>query len=140
MNRVARLPTLAACRRRPCATPKPSTRLARAIAKKVARRADAQQLVAWARAVKDRDQWKDRRTGVRVRSTRELDPLRAEAHHVVSKDDWAVRTDVRNGICLSLATHDRVERGELRIVGTKFFTKQGRRYIDARYPVRFLPT
>jgi hypothetical protein len=140
MSRLARLPTLAACRATPCASPKPATRLQRAIAKKAARLDDARKLAAWAKAVKDRDQWKDRRTGQKVRSTRELDPLRAEAHHIVSKDDWAVRHDPRNGVCLSFATHDLVERYVLRIEGTRFFTKHGVRYIDGRYPVRFVRT
>jgi hypothetical protein len=138
--RFARLPTLAACRATPCATPKPSTRLARAIAKKAARLDDAKKLRAWAKAVKERDRWKDRHTDSRVRSTRELDPLRAEAHHIISKDDRAVRYDVRNGICLSLETHDLVERHVLRIEGTACFEVDGVRYIDATHPVRFVPT
>lgn len=29
---------------------------------------------------------------------------------------------------------------QFRIVGTKFFSKRGVRYIDARFPVRFEPT
>jgi len=140
VSRLDRLPTLDRVNARPRACPKPSTRLARAIAKKAARLEDARKLRAWARAVKERDLWKDRRTGVRVRSTRELDPLRAEAHHVVSRDDWAVRYDVRNGITLSLETHDLVERGVLTIVGTVFFDVDGVRYIDASYPVRFVRT
>jgi hypothetical protein len=138
--RFARLPTLAACRATPCAGPKPSTRLARAIAKKAARLVDAKKLRAWAKAVKERDCWKDRRTDIRVRSTRELDPLRAEAHHIVSRDDRAVRYDIRNGITLSCESHDLVERHVLRIEGTAFFEVDGVRYIDATHPVRFVPT
>jgi hypothetical protein len=118
--------------------PKGSTKLDRAIASKAARLLDAQKLRVWARAVKDRDQWKDRKTGVIVRSTRTLDPLRAEAHHIVSKDDQAVRYDVRNGICLSFATHEAVELNRLRIEGTVFFRKGGCRYIDATHPVYFV--
>jgi hypothetical protein len=59
---------------------------------------------------------------------------------VVSKDDWAVRYDVRNGICLSLATHDAVTRGQLTIEGTAWFTVKGTRYIDATAPVIFVRT
>lgn len=114
------------------------TRLDRAIANKAARLEDQRRLEVWARAVKTRDRWKDRKTGVKVRSTRTLDPLRAEAHHIASRDDRAVRYDVRNGLCLSLATHDAVERNRLIIVGTKYFTKAGTRYIDGRYLVRFV--
>jgi len=118
--------------------PKGSTKLHRAIAKKAARRDDRRKLERWARAVKERDLWKDRKTGVRVLKTRQLDPLRAEAHHIVSKDDKAVRYDVRNGVTLSLQTHQDVEHNRLRIDGTVFFRKGGCRYIDATYPVYFV--
>ncbi len=118
--------------------PKGSTKLDRAVASKAARLLDAKQLSAWAKAVKDRDLWKDRKTNVTVRRTRQLDPLRAEAHHIVSKDDRVVRYDVRNGLCLSFATHEAVELHRLRIDGTVFFRKGGCRYIDATYAVTFV--
>jgi len=123
-----------------CALPKGSTKLDRAIAKKAARLDDAKQLRAWAHAVKTRDHWRDRKTGRRVLRTLSLDPDRAEAHHIVSKDDYAVRYDCRNGLCLSLATHLAVETGRLRIEGTAWFTVGGRRYVDASAPVRFVRT
>jgi hypothetical protein len=116
---------------RTLAHPKGSSKLDRAIASKAARLADRKLLETWARQVKDRDRWIDRKTGVKVRSTRQLDPLRAEAHHLVSKDDHAVRYDVRNGICLSLQTHLQVTLGRYRIEGTRWFRKGGARYIDA---------
>jgi len=122
------------------AHPKGSTKLDRAIANKAARLADKKALEVWSRAVKDRDRWTDRKTGVKVRSTRQLDPLRAEAHHLVSKDDKAVRYDVRNGICVSLQTHLQVTLGRYRIEGTVFFRKGGARYIDGTYPVHFVRT
>jgi hypothetical protein len=134
---VTRLSSLPTDTDEPRAMPKVGSKLDRAIANKAARLLDAKQLRAWASAVKDRDRWVDRRTGVKVFSTRTLDPLRAEAHHVVSKTDRAVRYDVRNGICLSFATHFLVERNRLRIVGTVFFWIGGTRYIDGTYPVRF---
>ena len=120
------------------AHPKGSTLLGRAIARQTARRTDSQQLRTWAAAVKARDQWRDRHTGRRVFASRSLDPDRAEAHHIVSKADRAVRIDVRNGLTLSLATHTAVELHQLRIVGTAWFTKGGVRYIDATAPVRFV--
>jgi hypothetical protein len=113
------------------------TKLDRAIASKAARLLDKRKLDAWAFAVKTRDRWRDRRTGLRVSRTRQLDPLRAEAHHIASRDDRAVRYDVRNGLCLSLATHEAIEHNQIVIVGTKWFTKAGVRYIDGRAPVRF---
>lgn len=139
-SRLAALPTLNEIQTtRSRANPKLATRLTRAIAKKAARLEDARKLRAWAFAVKERDVWKDRRTGQRVRRTRDLDPQRAEAHHIISRDDWAVRYDVRNGVTLSLESHELVELGKLRIVGTVWFTKHGVRYIDGRYLVRFVP-
>jgi len=117
---------------------KSGSTLERAIAKKAARLADARKLRVWAAAVKTRDLWKDRKTGQRVRSTRQLDPQRAEAHHIVSKDDHAVRYDVRNGVCLSLATHEAITHNRLRIDGTVFFRKGGCRYIDGTYAIYFV--
>lgn len=140
MSRLAELRLLADVQAVPRAQPKVGSKLARAIAKKAERLDDAKLLRAWALAVKTRDQWKDRKTGQRVLSTRQLDPNRAEAHHIVSRDDPAVRYDVRNGICLSFATHFAVERGDLRIEGSAWFTVGGVRYIDASAPVRFVQT
>jgi hypothetical protein len=136
------LPTLAQLQATPRATPKHEleTRLDRAIDHKAARLLDAKQLRTWAREVKTLDHWKDRKTGRRVLRTLSLDPDRAESHHVESRDDWAVRYDVRNGICLSLATHDAITRGQLAIEGTVFFTVKGQRYINARFPVIFVRT
>lgn len=142
MRRLDRLTTLAAVNAVPHATPKHAleTQLDRAIANKAARLLDVAKLKIWARAVKNRDEWKDRKTGVRVLSTRSLDPLRAESHHIVSRDDRAVRYDVRNGLCLSLATHLAVTLGQYRIEGTAWFTVKGARYIDATAPVTFVRT
>jgi hypothetical protein len=139
MSRLAQLRTLAQTNAVPHATRKRDlpTRLDRAVEKKAARLDDARRLKRWADAVKTRDRWRDRRTGQRVLATRQLDPLRAEAHHIASKDDRAVRYDPRNGLCLSLESHEAVEHNRLVIVGTKWFTKAGTRYIDGRAPVIF---
>lgn len=133
------LPTLAEMQATPRAIPKHAlkTKLDRAVDKKKARLEDARKLLAWARQVKDLDKWRDRKTGKRLTRTRDLDPLRAEAHHIASKDDWAVRYDIRNGITLAYETHDAVERNTLRIVGTVFFEINGVRYINGREPVTF---
>lgn len=137
-----KLQTLAEASVKPRATKKSDlpTKLDRAIANKVTRREDAAKLTVWARAVKDRDQWKDRKTGVIVRSTRQLDPLRAEAHHIEPKGNRATRYDVRNGVCLSFATHYAVTHGQLRIDGTQWFVKDGCRYIDGTAAVHFVRT
>lgn len=120
--------------------PKPSTRLTRAFAQSAARLLDRRKLVAWSFAVKHRDGWRDRRTGARLLRTLNLDPNRAEAHHLVSREVRALRYDPRNGITLSLATHVAVERGELRIVGTAWFQIDGVSYVNASAPVRFVWT
>lgn len=138
VRRLGQLRTLAESQAVARPQPKRVTTLDRAIAKKAARLADVRLLHAWALAVKNRDQWKDRRTGKRVHATRSLDPLRAEAHHLVSKDDHRVRYDVRNGVCLSFETHFLVEHGRYRIDGTAWFVKGGCRYIDGTYPVTFV--
>jgi hypothetical protein len=119
--------------------PKGSTKLDRAIASKAARLLDAKLLRQWAAAVKDRDHWKDMKTGKRVFSTRALDPDRAEAHHIEPKENQAVRYDVRNGLTLSLDTHLAVELNRYRIEGTVFFVgPDGQTYIDGTFPVVFV--
>lgn len=134
------LPLLAELQATPRATPKHllPTKLDRAIARKAARVADRKALRAWAAAVKARDGFRDRYTGQRLRLTPDLDPLRAEAHHVVSRSDRAVRFDIRNGITLSFAMHAKVERGDYRIEGTAWFRIKGATYIDASFPVVFV--
>lgn len=140
MTVLERLKTLTAVQRVPRAQPKPPrvTPLDRVLARRVRDREDRERLAEWARRVKDRDRWKDRKTGRRVYPTRQVDPLRAEAHHIEPKADRRVRYDVRNGLCLSLAVHEAVETGNYRIEGTRWFTAGGQRYIDGRYPVIFV--
>lgn len=135
----AKWPTFAEVNARPRATPKHqlATKLDRKVAQAKADLADKRKLAAWATAVKDRDEWKDRKTEKTVRRTHILAPDSAHAHHIEPRDNADTRYDVRNGITLSFTTHDAVERNHLRIVGTKFFTKNGRRYIDATHSVRW---
>jgi hypothetical protein len=136
------LPTLGELQATPRARRKDQlgSKLDRAIDAKAARLLDQKLLRQWARAVKTRDQWKDRKTKRRVLRTLNLDADRAEAHHIVSKDDWTVRHDVRNGLTLSLATHIAVTDGKYRIEGTAWFRIKGTRYIDGTFPVTFVRT
>jgi hypothetical protein len=122
------------------ALPKVGSKLDRAIARKAARLDDARKLRIWAHAVKERDLWKDRKTGQRVRRTRDLDPLRAEAHHIEPKENRDTRYDVRNGVTLSFENHEHVTHNRLTIEGTVWFRKNGCRYIDGTYPVTFVRT
>ena len=142
MRRITDLPTLDEVNARPHATPKHEldTKLDRAIASLTARRLDERRLREWAFQVKSRDGWRDRKTGQRLRRCLELHPLRAEAHHLASREDWAVRHDVRNGITVSAATHDAITRGSLVVEGTRWFRKAGQRYIDGTAPVVFVRT
>ena len=117
--------------------PKGPTKLDRAIERKATKRDDDAKLAAWALAVKERDGWKCRKTKKKLTRTRRLDPLRAEAHHIEPRANEATRYDVRNGITLSAVVHEAVEHNKLRIVGTMWFVIAGKRYIDARFPVKF---
>ena len=91
----------------------------------------------WKAAVWQRDKGKCRYSGLKVKAMLALDPRRGERHHIAGRADRAVRWDRRNGILLSLAVHEQVERNELRIVGTKFFVVDGKTYINADQRVRF---
>lgn len=139
MGLFDKLPTLGEVNARPRAVPKaqtPKADVAKAAAK--TKSADGRALTAWANKVKQRDKWKDRYDGQRVIRIVGPNPRRAEAHHIVPRSDKAVRHDVRNGITLSLVTHELVEKNRLKIEGTKFFVVDGKRYIDATHPVRFV--
>lgn len=135
------IPTLQDMQATRRATPKyelPS-KTEKARAKQKADKDDEQKLAAWGKAVKNRDEWTDRYTGKRLKRTKGLsfDPDAAHAHHVEPRENWDTRHDVRNGITLSFETHEKVEKNQLRIVGTKFFTVNGKRYVDCTHRVRF---
>lgn len=133
------LPTMAEVNARPRAVPKPSA-AAREDAKAKSKRSDRGKLSRWAVKVKDRDGWIDRYDGQPVMRSAEFHPRRGEAHHIAPKGNLAVRYDVRNGICLSADVHAQVEANRLTIVGTEFFTVDGKRYIDATHRVIFRRT
>ena len=132
------LTTLDQAQRQPRPHQPKQTRLERAEANQQADRDDKRKLEVWARAVKNRDEWKDRLTGARVKAVLRLLPDRAEAHHVEPRANYDTRYDVRNGLTLSLATHERVERNEIQIVGTRHFTVNGKQYINCDFPVKFI--
>lgn len=121
------------------ATPKHEipTKVDRLRAKADADREDERKLQAWAKAVKARDHWTDRKTGKPVRSTAILALDSAHAHHVEPRANYDVRYDIRNGLTLSYETHAKVEANELVIVGTAWFEVEGRRYIDCTHMVHF---
>src|ERR1051325_611026 len=101
---------------------------------------DERALAKWRNRVYALDKNICRCCGCTVKRSMKLLPDRAEAHHVEGREDAAVRYDVRNGLTLSHRDHTRVTgmvNDKLRIVGTKFFTIAGKRYINAREPVIF---
>lgn len=114
-----------------------SSKLDRAHSAADERKEDERKLAIWRREVAVRDKGEDRYTGKRVLKTITLDPNRAEAHHVEPRDNYDTRYDRRNGVQLSMQTHVLVTENKLRIVGTKFFTVNGKRYIDCDHPVTF---
>lgn len=117
---------------------KTTSKIDRAEDHKAEQAKDKRLLAQWAKAVKARDKWRDRKTGFRVVQTLELVPNRAEAHHVEPRSNYDTRYDVRNGLTLSFETHDKVEHNELKIIGTKFFIVNGKKYIDCTHKVRFV--
>lgn len=133
---LAVLPTLAELRAVARAVPKGQTRLQ---AKMAADLADERQLEAFRRAVFARDKYRCRCCGGPVRRTIALVPNRAEAHHIHGRAQ-AVRYDVRAGITLCSFDHQRATgkiNDKLRLLGTRWFAAEGRRYIDATYHVTF---
>lgn len=107
------------------------------------RKLDERKLAEWRRAVGDADGWTDRFTGQKTERTLEQKPERAEAHHHERRENRDVRYDVRNGIHLSLKSHQRIKLGTLQIVatkGSKFYVVNGRRYLNMRGPVKFVET
>lgn len=114
------------------------TRMEKAEGKKKAAALDERKLAEWAKQVKERDSWKDRHTGRRVKTMRMvLHPDAAHAHHVEPRENYDVRYDTRNGLTLSAKTHDAVERNKIRIIGTAWFKVNGKRYINCDHPVKF---
>lgn len=67
------------------------------------------------------------------------DVEQAQIHHVAGRVG-TLRLDLRNGMCLCAACHERVTgkvNERLEVVGTKFFRLDGKRLINARAPVTF---
>lgn len=91
----------------------------------------------WKADVWARDKGKCRKTGIKLLKTLRLDPKRGERHHIAGRADRRVRWDPRAAILVSLEVHQQLTQHKLRIVGTKFFEVDGKRYIDATYPVLF---
>jgi hypothetical protein len=113
--------------------PAPIAKLERSVAKKKADDKDARELAQWSAAVRKRDRWTDRYTGKPVKKAKEVGvahPDCGHAHHVEPRTNVDVRYDRRNGLTVSWATHLRLEANELTVIGKKYFTKNGKKYLN----------
>lgn len=95
----------------------------------------------WRKAVRKLDGMKCRWCRRQVVVTIELVPERAECHHLTPREHKPTRWDVRNGVLVCKADHDRITGkvgGEKAIVvAGRMFTLDGREYPDARGPLQF---
>lgn len=112
------------------------------LAKDAARTARRMSEAIWRKAVDARDA-KDgfvcRWSGKKIARTIELRPDRAERHHLESRRNRSTRFDVRNGILVSLSTHQRFEAHELTVIaGQTFHAADGNQYWNADAPLQVL--
>lgn len=101
------------------------------------RKADEKALETWKKAVRARDGKFCRCCKRKIVVTMTLQANRAECHHITGRAHKPTRTDVRNGLQLCLGCHQKVERAEIQIVGSVFFTIGNREYVDGSQPVTF---
>lgn len=94
----------------------------------------------WRRLVRERDEYHCRWCRRRVVVTIELVPDRAECHHLIRRDVEAVRWDVRNGLLLCLACHQRVTgkvQEKFLVVATVLYVLDEVEYPNGSEPVEF---
>lgn len=102
--------------------------------------ADDKQLKVWRDQIIDRDDHTCRRCRCRVIRTLSLHPRRAECHHVAGRDEQTVRYESRAGLLLCASCHEQVTgtvNNKVLILGTVFFRKDGRKFINCDFPVIF---
>ena len=107
--------------------PKPTSRLAQRTARL---RDDRLAEAAFKRAVWTRDEGTCRICGCRCLRTLALHPRRGEVHHVKPRAYRATRFDVRNGLLLCAADHERVTRHQMELYATGVFIVNGVSYQD----------
>lgn len=111
-----------------------SAMTSRAAANGQAKRDDKKQLQAWRAAVWKRDQGICQCCLRKVIKTLENVPARGECHHLDGRANTAIRFDVRNGTLVCNDCHLSITGGigkKLIVVGRKFFTVKGVKYVDA---------
>lgn len=126
--------------RKRCATPKAAMK-SRMQEKAEHDKADDSAEEKWKAAVRKRDKLKCRWCRRRVVVTMAMQPDQAQCHHATPREHRPTRWDVRNGILLCRADHERVTGkvgGEKAvIIASKMFTLDGREYPDMSKPVNF---
>lgn len=115
--------------------PKPETRLERRTHRD---RTGRQREAALKRAVWDRDEGRCRVCGVRCLRLLTLHPRRGEVHHGRPRAHRATRFDVRNGLLLCAADHERVTTHRIEIVAKHRFVIEGVAYFDMSGPLHFV--
>jgi len=101
---------------------------------------DTNLLNIWKARVFQRDKGICRCCGRKVKKTLEHVPQRAEAHHLKTRADKAVRYDVRNGLLVCLfPCHDGITTGKIAVTqhARLMFTLDGKSYINGSEPVEF---
>lgn len=101
---------------------------------------DARAEEKWKKAVRKRDGMHCRWCKRKVEICLDLVPERAECNHISGRVVLAIRWDVRNGLLLCCACHERIT-GKVNerfvIYSTKTFTVDGVSYINGDKPVKF---
>ncbi len=93
------------------------------------------------RIVDKRDGMKCRFCGVRVVRTLELDPKRAEHHHIARRaKEKALLTDPRNVVLVCLACHQKLTKHLTQIIGraVDMFEHAGKKFLSADKPLQFI--
>lgn len=132
-------PTLGEMRAKPCATAKGAEK-SRLQVKTEKAKDETKDEARWKKAVWKRDCGRCRWCGKEVRRCLDLVPDRGEAHHISGRVVRAIRWDVRNGLLVCAACHERLT-GKVAekhvIVSRHTFTIDGVSYINADKPLRF---
>jgi hypothetical protein len=122
------------------AAPKP-TKLDALQRKDASRNLNETKLRAWRKAVDARDAKNGfvcRWSGKKLARTTTQQPDRAERHHIEPRINKKTRYDVRNGLLVSLESHQRFQQHELKIIEGQAFEIDGRAYWDANGPLKVM--
>lgn len=138
--KLSELSTLADVNQKRRAEPK-SKMTSRLAEKTENRKVEKKQERLWREAIWKRDGGKCRWCRRQVVKSLALVPERGECHHVTPREHRVTRWDVRNGVLVCAADHERLTGavgGEKAIiVAGRTFSIEGREYPDASGPLNF---